>query len=137
MTLISGTWTPDRIKTLNNDYLHGSVPYWNSMVSHPDYDDFWKQRSLGSAIAQRASPEPQCRRVLGPGGSVGALADLPHSAERDPNHNNYMVAGPWLHGQWQSPKAENIGSYGYGGHDTAREFRRRYRGAFLPLFPSW
>jgi predicted acyl esterase len=40
------------------------------------------------------------------------------SAESDPNHNNYIVAGPWLHGQWQREKAESIGSYGYGGHDT-------------------
>jgi predicted acyl esterase len=59
---------------------------------------------------------------------------LRHSAESDPNHNNYIVAGPWLHGQWQEAKAESIGSYGYGGHDTALEFRHDIEAPFFRYF---
>ena len=57
-----------------------------------------------------------------------------HSAESDPNHNNFMVAGPWRHGQWHSAKAESIGAVDYGGHDTAREFRHDIEAPFFRYF---
>src|SRR3954452_2402568 len=31
------------LSTLNAKYLHDAIPYWNRMVEHPDYDEFWKR----------------------------------------------------------------------------------------------
>ncbi len=52
----------------------------------------------------------------------------------DPNRNNFMVAGPWFHGQWHNPKAESIGQVSFGGHDTAAEFREKIE---APWFRYW
>ena len=57
-----------------------------------------------------------------------------HSAESDPHHNNYLVAGPWLHGQWQREKADGIGPVDFAGHDTAREFRHDIEAPFFRHF---
>ena len=29
------------LSNINARYLHGSIPYWNEVVAHPDYDAFW------------------------------------------------------------------------------------------------
>jgi len=42
-----------------------------------------------------------------------------HAAEHDPEHTNFMVAGPWFHGQWHRRKADSIGLFPFGGHETA------------------
>jgi putative CocE/NonD family hydrolase len=33
------------LSNINAKYLHGSIPYWNSTVDHPDYDEFWKKEA--------------------------------------------------------------------------------------------
>src|SRR5579864_2767147 len=33
------------LSNINAKYLHGSIPYWNSIVAHPDYDKFWKDEA--------------------------------------------------------------------------------------------
>ena len=33
------------LSNINAKYLHGSIPYWNSSVEHPDYDEFWKKEA--------------------------------------------------------------------------------------------
>jgi len=67
-----------------------------------------------------------------------------HAAENDPDHTNFIVAGPWFHGQWQSPTAENIGLVQFGGHQTAREFRENIEAPFFRYYlhgegqkPAW
>jgi putative CocE/NonD family hydrolase len=122
------------IKTLNDNYLHGSVPYWNSMVSHPDYDDFWKREAWVRQLHNAPVPNLNVAGFWDQEDPWGPWQIFQHSAESDPNHNNYLVAGPWLHGQWQSQTAESIGSYGYGGHDTAREFRHDIEAPFFRHF---
>jgi len=122
------------MKTLNDVYLHGSVPYWNSIVSHPDYDGFWKREAWIRQLHSRPVPNLNVAGFWDQEDPWGPWQIFEHSAENDPNHNNYLVAGPWPHGQWQSPKAESIGSYGYGGHDTAREFRHDIEAPFFRYF---
>jgi len=122
------------IKAFNDEYLHGSVPFWNSVVSHPDYDDFWKKEAWVRQLHSAPVPNLNVAGFWDQEDPWGPWQIFEHSAESDPDHNNYLVAGPWLHGQWQRPKAESIGSYGYGGHDTAREFRRDIEAPFFRYF---
>ncbi len=65
------------LSNINSKYLHRSIPYWNSSVDHPDYDEFWKKRSVGESASRFDRAELERRRILGSGGSVGTLADLP------------------------------------------------------------
>ena len=56
------------------------------------------------------------------------------SEASDPNRYNFIVAGPWFHGQWHNLKAESIGQISFGGHDTAAEFREKIE---APWFRYW
>src|ERR1700722_7527516 len=33
------------ISNINAKYLHGSIPYWNDSVAHPNYDGFWHKEA--------------------------------------------------------------------------------------------
>ncbi len=67
------------------------------------------------------------------------------NAEKDdPQHDNFMVAGPWYHGEWQSPDGDRIGLVPFGGHATAREFRENIEAPFFRYYlhgsgarPAW
>ena len=33
------------LRKFDDSFLHGAVPYWNLVMSHPDYDNFWKREA--------------------------------------------------------------------------------------------
>src|SRR2546422_797791 len=33
------------LSNINSKYLHGTIPFWNSIVAHPDDDSFWKREA--------------------------------------------------------------------------------------------
>jgi hypothetical protein len=45
-----------------------------------------------------------------------------------------MVAGPWFHGEWQTPEGDRIGIVPFGGHKTALEFRTNIEAAFFRYY---
>jgi len=40
------------LKNTNDEYLKGKVEFWNQMLEHPDYDEFWKSRSTLSHLKE-------------------------------------------------------------------------------------
>ncbi|MFZ0520397.1 MAG: CocE/NonD family hydrolase [Candidatus Acidiferrales bacterium] len=132
------------LSNINSKYLHGSIPYWNSTVEHPDYDDFWKKEAWVNQL--HASPVPNLN-VAGfwdQEDPWGPWQIFRHAEENDPQHNNFMVAGPWYHGEWWSPKGESIGLIPFSGHETAREFRENIEAPFFRFYlhgkgdkPAW
>jgi len=132
------------IRNLNARYLHDSVPAWNSLMSHPNYDSYWQGQDWVKHLHSAPVPNLNVAGFWDQEDPWGPWQIFKHSAEHDPDHNNYMVAGPWFHGQWQKPNAKSIGLYNYGGHDTAIEFRRDIEAPFFRYFlhgegerPSW
>jgi putative CocE/NonD family hydrolase len=52
------------LSTINAKYLHGTIPFWNDIIAHPNYDAFWKKEAT--------SPASGIRRIRGvPGRSFG------------------------------------------------------------------
>jgi len=44
------------LSNINDKYLHGSIPYWNSTIDHPDYDDFWKKEAWVNQLHSSSVP---------------------------------------------------------------------------------
>jgi uncharacterized protein len=40
----------------NADYLHGKLPFWNDMMAHPDYDQFWKKEAWVNQLHSSTVP---------------------------------------------------------------------------------
>ena len=124
------------LSNINAKYLHGKIPYWNSIVEHPDYDAFWKAEAWVNQIKGAFVPNLNVAGFWDQEDPWGPWEIYRRSEQSDPNRYNFIVAGPWFHGQWHQPKAETIGLIGFGGHDTATEFRETHRGAVVPLLAA-
>jgi putative CocE/NonD family hydrolase len=132
------------LSTINARFLHGSIPNWNDIVAHPDYDAFWKREAWVSQLHSSTVPNLNVAGFWDQEDPWGPWQIFRHAAENDPGHKNFMVAGPWYHGEWQSPKGDSIGLIAFGGHETAREFRETIEAPFFRYYlwgrgakPAW
>ena len=117
-------------KNLNQEYLHDSVKFWNEAFAHPDYDEFWQSRD----------PRQYLRNVTPAVMTVGGWFDAEdlygtlHTYEaiekqNSPLINNFLVMGPWSHGQWAFGQANNLGNI-YWGIDANKKFQAQEKSFF-------
>jgi putative CocE/NonD family hydrolase len=132
------------LSAINARYLHGTIPHWNDLVAHPDYDEFWKKDAWVRQLHASTVPNLNVAGFWDQEDPWGPWQIFRHAAEHDPDHTNFMVAGPWFHGQWRASKADSIGLIPLGGHETAREFRETIEAPFFRYYlhglgkkPSW
>ena len=132
------------LSNINAKYLHGSIPYWNSTVDHPDYDEFWKKEAWVNQLHASTVPNLNVAGFWDQEDPWGPWQIFRHAEENDPERTNLMVAGPWYHGEWQTDKGDSIGIIPFGGHETAREFRENIEAPFFRYYlhgkgekPAW
>ena len=132
------------LSNINTKYLHGSIPYWNETVAHPDYDEFWKREAWVNQLHGSTVPNLNVAGFWDQEDPWGPWQIFRHAAEHDPDNTNFMVAGPWYHGGWRAAKGESIGIVPFGGHETAREFREQIEATFFRYYlhgkgekPNW
>jgi uncharacterized protein len=132
------------LSNINTKYLHGSIPYWNASIDHPDYDEFWKKEAWVSQLHSSTVPNLNVAGFWDQEDPWGPWQIFRHAEENDPQHTNFMVAGPWYHGEWWTPKGDSIGLIPFAGHETAREFRENIEAPFFRYYlhgkgekPAW
>ena len=132
------------LSNINEKYLHGSIPYWNDIIAHPDYDEFWKKEAWISQLHSTTVPLLNVAGFWDQEDPWGPWQIFLHAGEHDPQNENFMVAGPWFHGQWHSPRGDSIGLIPFSGHETAREFRETIEAPFFRYYlhggsgkPTW
>jgi len=132
--------TPDgydfflRLGSLANadkEYLHGQVAFWNEMMKHGSYDEFWKSRNIRQHL-KNIKPA-----VLTVGGwfdaenLFGSLQVYQHVKKLSPeNQENTLVMGPWVHGGWSRGDGESLGSVRFNAK-TAQYFRENIEFPFF------
>jgi putative CocE/NonD family hydrolase len=99
-------------------YFKGSVKFWNELMDHPTYDEFWKARNL------RAHLKNIRPAVLTVGGwfdaenLFGALQCYEAVEANHPERTNQLVMGPWYHGQWASGQGGSLGDVRFGSNTS-------------------
>jgi len=91
------------VKNANEKYLKGEIEFWNQMILHPDYDEFWQSRST---LPHLKDITPAVLTVGGWYDSEdlsGALSTYLTIEKNNPEATNMLVMGPWTHGGWSSP----------------------------------
>lgn len=105
----------------NDKFLKGKSPYWNNIVAHPDYDEWWQARDLG-----RRMKGVTCA-VLTVGGwydaedLYGPFNIYRNTEKLNPKVENAIVMGPWSHGMWAGGAAK-LGGVDFGSN-TPQYFR--------------
>ena len=92
-----------------------SIAFWNDLMAHSTYDDWWKKRNDRNYVQNISAKIPTL--------IVGGLFDaedcygawnLYKSIEAKATNNNQLVMGPWYHGQWGSKDGTHLGNIQFG-----------------------
>ena len=122
------------LSNINTEFLHGSIPFWNSVVDHPNYDSFWRKEAWVNQLHSSPVPNLNVAGFWDQEDPWGPWQIFRHSLENDPKDGDFIVAGPWYHGEWQSATGEKIGLIPFGGHKTAIEFRQNIEAPFFRYY---
>jgi hypothetical protein len=122
------------VANINKEYLRGAIPMWNSEMAHPNYDAFWKSESWVNQLHESSVPNLNVAGFWDQEDPWGPWKIFRNSEESDPHHFNYIVAGPWFHGEWQRTNGDSTGMIPFAGHQTSVEFREKFE---APWFRYW
>ena len=92
------------LKNVNEKYFHNKIPTWNNFVAHPNYDDFWKKNSPLSYVQYPQIPQLHVGGYYDQEDINGPQLMYHHMEKKDSFNRNYIVLGPWNHGQWARGK---------------------------------
>jgi putative CocE/NonD family hydrolase len=102
------------LKNADTKYYKGEIAFWNEVMKHGTYDDFWQARNVRQHI-KNIKPA-----VLTVGGwfdaenLFGALETFKHSEANNPSPSgNHLVMGPWVHGGWSSQEGDHLGDVSF------------------------
>jgi putative CocE/NonD family hydrolase len=101
------------LANVNPKFFHDSVAFWNQMAANDHWTDFWAARD----VLQHLHDLTPARLVVGgwfdTENLFGALNSYRAAEERSPG-NNYLVMGPWSHGQWGYDSGDSLGARKWG-----------------------
>jgi len=109
------------LKNVNAKYFHNKIPTWNNFVQHPNYDDFWKKDSPLNYVHYPQIPMLHVGGYYDQEDINGPQLMYKHMEKKDSSNRNYIVLGPWNHGQWSASEVNNLGKISFDGN-TAEEF---------------
>lgn len=101
------------LKNVNEKYFHNKIPTWNSFVAHPDYDAYWQKNSPLSYIQYPQIPMLHVGGYFDQEDINGPQLMYGHMEKKDSFHRNYIVLGPWNHGQWSRGNADSLGKIAF------------------------
>lgn len=102
------------LSNVDRKYFHDEIGFWNDLEAHPNYDDFWTDRNILPHLKNIKAA------VLTVGGwydtedLYGPLATYRSIEKQNPSIKNYLVMGPWSHGQWASDEGRKLGQAEFG-----------------------
>jgi putative CocE/NonD family hydrolase len=120
------------LANVNERYFRGKMPTWNDFVAHPNYDAFWKKLSLEPRLTKASVPALHVGGWFDQEDYRGPLRIYELLEKHDTKDHNFLVVGPWNHGQWAG-SGRKLGKIDFGS-DTGRHFRREVQAPFFARY---
>jgi uncharacterized protein len=103
------------LRNLGTRFGMKDIPFWNDLMAHPNYDDFWKARDARTQLNGIKAA------MLTVGGHFdaedcwGAWNTYKALEKQNPQSlSNRIVVGPWIHGGWARTTGERLGNVSFG-----------------------
>lgn len=92
-----------------------TIKYWDDLMSHPDYDAWWKERDARLATKNLKPAMLWIGGLFDAEDNWGAWHSYLAAEENNPGKAfNKIVEGPWFHGQWARDEGEHLGNVHFG-----------------------
>ena len=121
------------LSAANDKFLKGNIPFWNQLMQHDTYDEFWQARDI---LPHLHNVKPA---VLIVGGwfdaedLYGALATYRTIESQGHSDASTLVMGPWFHGGWERSTGENLGAVRFNAK-TSEYFRESVEFPFFEFY---
>jgi putative CocE/NonD family hydrolase len=118
------------LSNVNKKYFKGTLPFWNEILQHGTYDEYWKAR-CNLPYFKNVKPA-----VLIVGGwydsedFYGPLHIYKSIEEKNKNNNTHIVIGPWSHGGWARTDGDSFADFKFG-ENTSDYYNKNI---LLPFF---
>src|SRR5699024_1812041 len=117
-----------------DQYFSNNNFFWNNIVNHPNYDEFWQKRNIRPALRGIDNG------VLVVGGwfdaqdLFGALHTYKTIEEHNPEAKNTLVMGPWKHGAWSGFAEHHVVGNIYFGDYIDRFYKKNIEMPFFEYY---
>ena len=115
---------------VNERHFHHEIPFWEAIVAHPDYDEFWQARNILPHLRHVSCAVLTVGGLFDAEDLYGAWHTYSSIEEFNPGIKNTIVMGPWSHGAWLRSDGRTLGGADFG-FTTGRDFRER---VLVPFF---
>jgi len=101
------------LSNVKTQYFGDSIAFWNDLVNHPNYDNFWQKRNI---LPHLKNVKPA---VLVVGGwydaedLYGTFKTYQNIEKNNPGTKNSIVVGPWIHGGWARTDGSYLGNVSF------------------------
>ncbi|MBO0799945.1 MAG: CocE/NonD family hydrolase, partial [Blastocatellia bacterium] len=103
----------------NRKYFKNEIDFWNDLMKHGVYDEFWKARRV---MPHLKKIRPNVLMVSGwfdAEDLYGTLNTYQAIEKQNPGLSNRLVMGPWCHGCWARPEFPGLGDIQFGSNTSA------------------
>jgi hypothetical protein len=101
------------LKNVNEKYYKDRLPAWNDFVLHPNYDSYWQNASMLNQIQYPQIPIMHVGGYYDQEDLNGPQIMYEHLEKKDSFNRNYIVLGPWYHGEWAAPNGDSLGNINF------------------------
>jgi hypothetical protein len=118
------------LSKINDKYFEHKIAWWDEVIQHPNYDAYWKARSLPPHL-KNIKPA-----VLTVGGWFdaedlwGTLRTYESANKQSPQGDIKLIMGPWCHGCWARTDGDHLGNVQFG-WKTSPDYREHIEFPFF------
>jgi len=112
------------------------LPTARAFLTQPAYTPFWQAMAMERRLTRVAVPTLLVGGYWDEEDMWGTQAEYAALAQHDPDHQLFLVLGPWYHGSWLGDGRAirtNVGTLD-AGEPTAEEFRRNVEAPFFERY---
>lgn len=88
------------LSNANKNYFNHKIAFWDSMMNHPNYDEFWQRRNIIPHLKNITSSVMTVGGFFDAEDPYGAINIYREIEKNNPGITNTLVMGPWFHGGW-------------------------------------
>lgn len=118
------------LKNITEKYHHDNF-FWNEVVEHPNYDDFWQKRNLLPHLKNVRHAVMTVGGWFDAEDLYGPLNIYKRIESTSPSARNTIVMGPWGHGDWAREQGKSTHNHIYFGDSLSTFYLREIERPFF------
>jgi len=118
----------------SSEYYKEDNFFWQQLVEHPNYDEFWQQRSILPHLSGIDHAVMTVGGFFDAEDLYGPLNIYREVEKNNPGTFNALVMGPWSHGGWARSRSPHMVGDIYFGEDISEWYQREVEAPFFRHF---